>query len=88
LPYFETPERTQQTLSSLEILWVIFRRLVQEPDLGTIFCVLDGLDECEDETLGVLVRKIANNLSPKSSQPTIRLFSSADTYPVYRLVHK
>ncbi|KAF1837128.1 hypothetical protein BDW02DRAFT_595803 [Decorospora gaudefroyi] len=42
LPHFETPERTQQTLSSLETLWLIFRKLVADAELGTMFCVLDG----------------------------------------------
>ena len=44
LPHFETPERTQQTLSSLEAMWLIFRKLVADAELGTMFCVLDGLD--------------------------------------------
>jgi Cdc6-like AAA superfamily ATPase len=29
LPYFETPEKCQDTLSSLESLWIIFRQLLQ-----------------------------------------------------------
>jgi Cdc6-like AAA superfamily ATPase len=33
LPYFETPERTQQTLSSLETLWLIFSKLVTYAEL-------------------------------------------------------
>jgi hypothetical protein len=55
LPYFETLEKPQQTLSSLETLWIIFRMLVQDVDLGTMFCVLDGLDECDEDTLRILV---------------------------------
>jgi hypothetical protein len=45
LPYVDTPGKARETLSSLEALWVIFRRLVQDLDFGTMFCVLDGLDE-------------------------------------------
>ncbi|PZD29771.1 hypothetical protein A1F96_04895 [Pyrenophora tritici-repentis] len=48
LPYFKTTDRTQQTLSSLETLWIIFSKLVADVELGTLFCVLDGLDECEE----------------------------------------
>ena len=33
LPYFETPERTQQTLSPLEVLWLIFSKLVTYAEL-------------------------------------------------------
>jgi Cdc6-like AAA superfamily ATPase len=45
LPCFETPEKALQTLSSLEALWIIFRALLQDTNLGPMFCVLDGLDE-------------------------------------------
>ena len=74
LPYFETPEKAQQTLSSLETLWIIFRRLVQDIDLGTMFCVLDGLDECDEDTLKVLVPKIVSMFSSGISQPTTKAF--------------
>ncbi|GAM44151.1 NACHT and Ankyrin domain protein [Talaromyces pinophilus] len=74
LPSFETPERARQTLSSLDSLWIIFRRLVQDIDIGTTFCVIDGLDECDEDTLSVLVPKIAGIFSQEPSQPTTRLF--------------
>jgi hypothetical protein len=60
LPYFETTGRTQQTLSSLETLWIIFTRLVADAELGTMFCVLDGLDECEEGTLRVLLPRLVS----------------------------
>ncbi len=74
LPYFETPEKTRQTLSSLETLWIIFTRLVQDPDLGAMFCVLDGLDECDKDTLRVLVPRIVNMFAPKITPPTTKAF--------------
>jgi ankyrin repeat protein len=66
LPYFETPERTQQTLSSLETLWIIFSKLVADAELGTMFCVLDGLDECDQGTLAILVPKLVHLLGPQA----------------------
>jgi len=76
LPFFETPERSQQTLSSLEALWIIFSRLVVDNELGTMFCVLDGLDECEESTLRVLLPRIVSLLAgeaPSSSQAMFKL---------------
>jgi hypothetical protein len=70
LPYFETPERTQQTLSSLETLWLIFSKLIANAELGTIFCVLDGLDECGESTLKVLLPRIISLLTGESSSST------------------
>ncbi|KAF1828071.1 hypothetical protein BDW02DRAFT_603802, partial [Decorospora gaudefroyi] len=61
--YFETPERTQQTPSSLETLWIIFRKLITDAELGTMFCVLDGLDECDESTLRVLLPRVVSLLT-------------------------
>ncbi|CAN9211493.1 unnamed protein product [Alternaria alternata] len=63
LPYFETQEKIQQTLSSLETLWIIFSKLVTDADLGTIVYVLDGLDECEESTLRVLLPRLIGLLA-------------------------
>jgi ankyrin repeat protein len=70
LPYFETPARTQQTLSSLETLWIIFSKLVADAELGTMFCVLDGLDECEESTLRVLLPRVVSLLT--AATPVLR----------------
>lgn len=74
LPYFETQEKAQLTLSSPETLWIIFRKLIQDPDLGTVFCVLDGLDECDQDTVRLLVPKIIDLFSPETPQPTDKAF--------------
>ncbi|KAJ4302834.1 hypothetical protein N0V90_001725 [Kalmusia sp. IMI 367209] len=68
-PYFETPSMTQQTLSSLETLWIILRKLFEDPGFGTMFCVLDGLDECDEDSRRILVSKLVDLLSPKNSSP-------------------
>lgn len=77
LPYFEMPKRTQQTLSSLETLWLIFSKLVSDAELGAMFCVLDGLDECEESALGVILPRIVSLLTGKSSPPTKGTFKLA-----------
>ena len=77
LPYFETPERTQQTLSSLETLWLIFSKLIADAELGTMFCVLDGLDECEESTLRVLLPRIVSLITGESSSSTKGTFKLA-----------
>lgn len=68
-PFFETPEKTRYTLSSLDALGSIFESLVRDRDIGKIFCVLDGLDECEKNGLESLVQKIADLFT--TSQPLI-----------------
>lgn len=77
LPYFEPPERARQTLSSLEALWLIFSKLVADHRLGTIFCVLDGLDECEEESMQSLLQRILGLLNTKRSNAAKSLFKLA-----------
>ncbi|KNG45792.1 nacht and ankyrin domain-containing protein [Stemphylium lycopersici] len=75
-PYFETPEKTQQTLLSLETLWLIFSKLIADAELETIICVLDGLDECEEKTLKALLRRITSLLAgttPSSIKGSFKL---------------
>ncbi|EUC39746.1 hypothetical protein COCMIDRAFT_10226 [Bipolaris oryzae ATCC 44560] len=77
LPYFETPERTQQTLLSFETLWLIFSKLIADTKLGTMFCVLDGLDECEESTLKVLLPRLISLLTIENSPSTKGTFKLA-----------
>ncbi|KAH0538358.1 hypothetical protein FGG08_005053 [Glutinoglossum americanum] len=74
LPYFETAERRKDTISSLGTLWIIFRKLLQDPDLGTTFCVLDGLDECDDGSSQEIIAKLVSFLQhPQSTDRALRL---------------
>ncbi|KAL7936392.1 ankyrin repeat-containing domain protein [Trichoderma chlorosporum] len=54
--YFESEKTTTNTLSSPVTLWMMFEKLLQAPELGTIFCVLDGLDECDEGSIEILVK--------------------------------
>ncbi|KAH8702685.1 hypothetical protein GQ44DRAFT_597186, partial [Phaeosphaeriaceae sp. PMI808] len=77
LPYFEPPERIQQTLSSLETLWIIFSKLVRDAELGAVFCVLDGLDECDEGALRVLLPRIVSLLAPAATSTCTTAFRLA-----------
>jgi ankyrin repeat protein len=72
--YFETTEKAQATLSSLETLWIIFRRLLQDPDRATTFCVLDGLDECDVDSSRILLVKLVDLLSSQKLQSAGKAF--------------
>ncbi|USP82278.1 hypothetical protein yc1106_09552 [Curvularia clavata] len=70
--YFETPEKTQQALSSLEALWVIFLKLIEHPKLGVILCILDGLDECDEHTRRFLLPRFAHYFGSSQTAPRTR----------------
>lgn len=44
--------------SSFLSLWRIFRDMLQDPDLKAVYCVLDGLDECDGDSLEMLLYKL------------------------------
>ncbi len=74
LPDFETKKKAHYTTSSLEALWRIFESMLRDPDFGTIYCVIDGLDECDEGSLQVLVVKLGDFFLANSSRSTVGEF--------------
>lgn len=67
---FEGTETTKYTISSFVSLWRVFLTLLQQSTSSQVVCVLDGLDECEKESLRQLLDAIGNYLS-KSGEKTM-----------------
>jgi ankyrin repeat protein len=68
LPSFEIHNKSLFTASSFETLWRIFETMLRDPVLGTTYCVLDGLDECDEASLEVLLKKFRALLQINSSE--------------------
>lgn len=45
--YLDTEEKAKNALSSLECLWKILEILLSQADLSTVYCIIDGVDECQ-----------------------------------------
>jgi hypothetical protein len=58
LPYFESAERAQAVLSTPGSLFGILAKLAQDATMAPMYCLIDGLDECEHES----IRWIASQL--------------------------
>ncbi|KAH9235164.1 hypothetical protein K456DRAFT_1776329, partial [Colletotrichum gloeosporioides 23] len=56
----ETVDRTRHTLGSPGALWQIFLKVLSDPGLGPLMFLLDGLDECKDDSTTWLVRSLRN----------------------------
>ncbi|KAK4079969.1 hypothetical protein Trihar35433_1074 [Trichoderma harzianum] len=69
---FESTEKTQETLKSPNALWMVLEKLLRAPDLGTVFCVLDGLDECDEESSGLLVDKFYEYFLESSNPSSVQ----------------
>ena len=51
-------EKLFTSSSAFETLWRIFTAMVKDPSLRSVYCVIDGLDECEGTDVGDLIRKL------------------------------
>jgi hypothetical protein len=60
----DSPEHMEAALSSHETLWSAFITLLEERRPERVFCVLDGLDECDDHSQNWLVAKLLSLKSP------------------------
>ena len=58
IPDFQIQREELFARSSFLSLWKIFRDMLQDPDLRTVYCVLDGLDECDRDSLEMLLNKL------------------------------
>ncbi|KAH8742908.1 hypothetical protein F5882DRAFT_313535, partial [Hyaloscypha sp. PMI_1271] len=68
LPGFKIQKQSLFTGSSFETLWRIFETMLRDPILGTIYCIIDGLDECDEASLVVLLNKFKALFSSESSE--------------------
>ena len=68
-----------------QALWDLFLRAVADPAAGQIVCVLDGLDECEEDGRHDLLRNLKemyNNTAGKTSENLkLRFFITSRPYP-------
>ncbi|PKK51843.1 hypothetical protein CI102_5889 [Trichoderma harzianum] len=70
---FEGTETTKYTVSSFVSLWRLFLTLLRQSGSSQVVCVLDGLDECEKESLGQLLDAIGTYLSTSEEKERPRL---------------
>jgi len=75
LPSFEIQKESLFTSSSFETLWRIFETMLHDPVLGTVYCVLDGLDECDEASLEVLLNKFKALFSSKFGESSAFYFN-------------
>ncbi|UKZ85974.1 uncharacterized protein TrAFT101_001813 [Trichoderma asperellum] len=72
---FDGTETTKYTVSSFVSLWRVFLTLLRQSGSSQVVCVLDGLDECEKESLRQLLDAVGNHLSSskEKEKPPLKL---------------
>lgn len=66
LPTFRLQKDLLFTESSFGSLWTCFEAMVRDTSLGTVYCVIDGLDECSETSLGILLKRLRELFSINS----------------------
>jgi ankyrin repeat protein len=71
---FKGPKEEEFTLSSLDALWRIFTTMLKYNGLRSVICVLDGLDECEEGSLKLFLKKLRDFFSGTGIAPSVGNF--------------
>jgi len=56
--HLDSPEKAQETVKLPDRMWNMFIKAVQTWSIGKIFCVIDGLDECDAVSQQWLISKL------------------------------
>ena len=68
LPSFRIQKDSLFTGSAFQTLWRIFESMVCDPIIGTAYCILDGVDECDETSLEIFLNKFVALLSVKTKR--------------------
>ncbi|KAJ4302951.1 hypothetical protein N0V90_001842 [Kalmusia sp. IMI 367209] len=80
---FEGSETTKYTISSFVSLWRLLLTLIDQRGSCQVVCVLDGLDECEKDSLEQLLDAVGDYLSKSEteSRPGLKLILLSRSQP-------
>ncbi|KAH7205642.1 ankyrin repeat-containing domain protein [Fusarium oxysporum] len=68
--------------ASFGALWKLFEDMIAKSEFKTIYCVIDALDECEANSLSLLLRKFERlSRGHLGSSPKLRLICLSRRYP-------
>ncbi|CAG9943010.1 unnamed protein product [Clonostachys rosea f. rosea IK726] len=67
--------------TGFESLWKIFQSMVEDLKGSELYCVLDGLDECNAHSLQQLLRKIESLFHKRDGKQTLKLIVVSRRYP-------
>lgn len=70
--YFDDPAKAQAALSSPHVLWSICSTLLHA-NRDPVFCVLDGLDECDDKSARLIVECLRQYFFPSTLNVNFQL---------------
>lgn len=79
LTEYESQEDGLFSQDAIEPLWRILTMMINDPDAGSVYCVIDGLDECNEsstERLVHLLKKIHHHFANQKSRNPVYMSSN------------
>lgn len=64
-PYFNGAERSESSRDSPEALWIIFEKMYRDARNKNVYCVLDGIDECDENSRLWIIAKLRSISFPE-----------------------
>ncbi|KAF1954893.1 hypothetical protein CC80DRAFT_448618 [Byssothecium circinans] len=80
-------ERGKQLFESFDALWTILLRVAADKTTGRKYCIIDALDECDQESQKMLLTQLEETFNPRNSSDrisSIRFLITSRPYPEIR----
>ncbi|OAA71126.1 pfs domain-containing protein [Akanthomyces lecanii RCEF 1005] len=77
-------ERKAKLFESFDALWAIFISAAADRTSGRKYCIIDALDECDDESQKTLLRQLRETFHSPETPPNIRFLVTSRPYSEIR----
>lgn len=84
LEAFERSSEAIADLGRFSSLWVILKDMLSDQSLGRIYCILDGLDECDDQFKEEFLRRLKSLATEHQTQDKHRISVMITSRPLPR----
>lgn len=80
LPKYE--ERGDQLFTSFDALWTVFIAAAADQDTGRKYCIIDALDECDNDSKDILLRQLHETFHcQENPPPNLSILITSRPYP-------
>ncbi|KAK8144783.1 hypothetical protein G3M48_005358 [Beauveria asiatica] len=77
-------ERKTKLFESFDALWTIFIAAAADRDTGRKYCLIDALDECDDDSQKTLLRQLRETFHGPDVPPNVQILVTSRPYPEIR----
>ncbi|KAI1172200.1 hypothetical protein F4777DRAFT_582141 [Nemania sp. FL0916] len=78
LPKYE--ERGAELFTSFDAIWKIFMAAVADKATGEKYCIIDALDECDEESQDTLLQQIEETFHARDAAPNLHVLITSRPY--------